>query len=107
MPESLETRKRKLAGLRDRDGNPIDERKLTHSRFLSSPNIGSAAILSKSKMVESDRGAYREELAAACEGMAKLMAQLRPSMSKASLQKASRNREAELLEAARKLRRRR
>jgi hypothetical protein len=106
MPESLEKRKLKLAGLRDKDGNPIDERKLTHEKFLSSPNAGSAAIVNKSHMVKSDRSAEREELAKMGEKLAAMMAKLRPSLSK-SAQAAYRSRELELLETVRKLRRRR
>jgi hypothetical protein len=102
--ESLEKRKLKLAELRDADGNPIDQRKLTHAKFLSSPNVGSGIALSKSRMDEPDRIAERELLAKLCELTAELMDQLRPSLRKASDRNDSRKREAELLTVARKLR---
>jgi hypothetical protein len=100
----LSERRRALEELRDRHGNPLDQRKLAHEKFLSSPNASSTTTLLKARMDHADRSVDRELLAKACEQMADLMAQLRPSLSKASARNSSRTREMELLAAARKLR---
>jgi hypothetical protein len=109
MPESLEKRRQKLAGLRDKDGHPLDGRRLAHEKFLSSPNT-SGTTLEKSRMDVDDRRAKRVELAQSCEKLAQLMAEVRErwpsSLSKAAT-KDSLNSETQLRESARQLRERR
>jgi hypothetical protein len=100
--ESLEKRRRKLSEIRDSAGNPLDVNQLAHEQFLTRADAGPATIR-KSRMTP-DRSGDREVLAKACEQMAELMADFRPSLSKASARNANRTRQMELLDAARKLR---
>lgn len=102
MGKHLDDLKKKLSGIRDAEGNAIDERQLIKEHFLA-PHVDSRAALNKSRMTP-DPNMDRELLAKACESMAELMATFRPSLAKASKRNESRSREVELLEAARKLR---
>jgi len=106
MIPPLEKRKQKLAPVRDRDGNPLDIRALAAEKFLSSKVTDREALakVSSARMGLDDRSAYRQELARSCEECARLLADLRPSLRKASERAASAAREKELLDAAKRLR---
>ena len=106
MIPPLEKRKANLAPLRDKDGNPLDIRALAAEKFLSSKLTDREALakVSSARMGLDDRSEYRRWLADACEQGAKLMADLRPSLRKASERSANHTDELKLREAARKLR---
>jgi len=109
MTEPLSKRRLRFAELRNAQGEPLDPRALASQGFLTSNPTDRRALakkVAKSRLDanDDDQTEYRETLAQCCLDCSRLMAELRPHLTKASQRTASAAREKELMDAAKRLR---